>query len=145
MSTGTNEIFEDGRKSGNPFSRVSGHSKSGKDDSRSMLLPSTDLSSKNTPNLRNAKSMMLSYDAPDTSQADLITRDDGFNLGLGRETLRHDRNINLSADAIPGAIEGTGSAGRPAGIKKNNMKGKKAGKKDEAKDCTACETPCTIF
>ena len=32
--------------------------------------------------------MMLTYDTPDNSTADLITRDDGFNLGMNRETNR---------------------------------------------------------
>jgi hypothetical protein len=61
---------------------------SSKEDSKSMILPSTDRSSQKS-NIRNAKSMMMSYETPETSSADLITRDDGFNLGMGRETVRN--------------------------------------------------------
>jgi hypothetical protein len=51
--------------------------------------------------------MMMSYEAPDTASADLITRDDGFNLGLGRETVRNGHAMNLSeGEIVPGAIDG---------------------------------------
>jgi hypothetical protein len=51
--------------------------------------------------------MMMSYEAPDTASADLITRDDGFNLGMGRETVRNGNPMNLSeGEIIPGAIDG---------------------------------------
>jgi len=50
---------------------------------------------------------MMTYDTPDTASADLITRDDGFNLGLGRETVRNGRAMNLSeGEIVPGAIDG---------------------------------------
>lgn len=55
--------------------------------------------------MRNAKSMMMSYEAPETAAADLITRDDGFNLGMGRETVRNPM-MNLSeGEIIPGALD----------------------------------------
>ena len=120
--------------------------KGSKEDSKSMLVPSTDRTSQKS-NLRNAKSMMMTYDTPDTASADLITRDDGFNLGLGRETVRNGHAMNLSeGEIVPGAIDGQ-SQGRSAGIRKKNMKGKSAGKKGgaDANSCNSCEQVCTIF
>lgn len=50
---------------------------------------------------------MMSYEAPETATADLITRDDGFNLGMGRETVRPGNAMNLSeGEIMPGAIDG---------------------------------------
>ena len=70
LSTGSNNVYEDGRYSAKTdrmrnSAMVKG-SNSTKEDSKSMLLPSNDKNSQKTT-LRNAKSMMLSYDAPDTS------------------------------------------------------------------------------
>ena len=51
--------------------------------------------------------MMMSYEAPDTITADLITRDDGFNLGMGRETVRNGNGVNLSEGEIGlGGLDG---------------------------------------
>ena len=70
LSTGSNLVYEDGRKSAKTDRvRTSAFGKGGTsthEDSKSMLLPSNDRNSQKT-NLRNAKSMMVSYDAPDTS------------------------------------------------------------------------------
>lgn len=109
LSTGSNFVYDEGRKSARvDFSgRTSAMIKGSKEDSKSMLLPSTDRSTSQKSNMRNAKSMMMSYEAPETATADLITRDDGFNLGLGRDTVRNGVNMNLSeGEIIPGALDG---------------------------------------
>lgn len=90
---------------------------------------------------------MMSYEAPDTTTADLITRDDGFNLGMGRETVRNGNGVNLSEGEIGlGGLDGQ-SQGRSAGIRKKNMKGKSTGKKggQDANSCNSCEQVCSIF
>lgn len=85
--------------------------------------------------------MMLTYDTPETSTADLITRDDGFNLGMDRETKWH-KPINLNTvDTTPEM-----GIGRKNSIHKGKMNGKKTGKKDkEAESCNSCEQVCSIF
>lgn len=72
LSTGSNYVYEDGRKSAKmDYGRTSGMVKGGisgmssKEDSKSMIMPSTDRTSQKS-NLRNAKSMMIYSEAPDT-------------------------------------------------------------------------------
>jgi hypothetical protein len=52
---------------------------------------------------------------------DLITREDGYGLGMGRDS-RH-----LSGE-LPSDVEGTNSGGRQAGIRSNKMSGKRMNK-----------------
>ena len=63
---------------------------------------------------------------------------------MGRETVRNkDQLMNLSDGDITSQ---DGGYGRPAGIKKNKMKGKKAGKNgQDANACNSCEQVCNIF
>ncbi len=53
--------------------------------------------------------------------ADLITREDGYQLGMGRDS-RH-----LSGE-VPQEVEGSTPGGRPAGIRSNKMSGKRMSK-----------------
>jgi hypothetical protein len=53
---------------------------------------------------------------------DLITREDGYQLGMGRDS-RH-----LSGELPTTEVEGTTSGGRPAGIRSNKMSGKRMSK-----------------
>ena len=55
--------------------------------------------------------------------ADLITREDGYQLGMGRDS-RH-----LSGEMLPQEVEGdTTPGGRQAGIRSNKMSGKRMSK-----------------
>lgn len=87
---------------------------------------------------------MLTDDTPETSTADLITRDDGFNLGMNRESKWHKPIHMNTVDATPELGIGRKNS---ININKGKMTGKKTGKKKdkEAESCNSCEQVCSIF
>jgi hypothetical protein len=97
-------------------------------ESKSIIVGSSNLhlsmntrdSSKEGGVFRSSKSVLIDTSQDNTPGADLITREDGYNLGMGRNS----KDLNLSGEME--SPEGQG--GRPAGIQRNRMSGKRVNK-----------------